>query len=199
MARNKFIFITLFLGLSSCTTLQRSSKSGYYNENEAYGQRSPGSSAPDRQLFSSDRERYIYENRSELERLESSLNTDAEFTQYQKYKSYLKTDREKIEFLKMRDRNAQYRWLKARGFNENGNLDPRIQKAIEEGDIMYGMGRDAVRKAWGDPEAVEVAGNPDFGNERWVYSDFEGSSDGYQKEERFIYFERGKVVGWESR
>ena len=59
------------------------------------------------------------------------------------------------------------------------------------------MSKQAVRESWGEPEAIEVAGNPVFGNERWRFIEQIASSEGYQTEGRMIYFEGGRVVGWE--
>jgi hypothetical protein len=37
-----------------------------------------------------------------------------------------------------------------------------------------------------------------YGYERWNYHRFTPGSDGYQKENRVVYFESGRVVGWET-
>ena len=54
-------------------------------------------------------------------------------------------------------------------------------------------------ESWGEPEAVEVAGSQLYGNEKWVYTEYVPSSEGYQKEERVVIFEGGKVVGWQRQ
>jgi hypothetical protein len=69
---------------------------------------------------------------------------------------------------------------------------------IEKNDVSVGMSQKAVTESWGDPDLVEVAGDPIYGNERWRYSRYISSNDGYNKQVRVIYFESGRVVGWET-
>lgn len=65
--------------------------------------------------------------------------------------------------------------------------------------IRLGMSRSAVARLLGQPEAVEHAGHPTYGNERWRYS-FENTSErGFTLSRRVIYFEAGAVVGWETQ
>ena len=54
-----------------------------------------------------------------------------------------------------------------------------------------------VYRIWGQPGDVEAAGKNGgaYGNERWTY--YEGLSGGLGSA-RVLYFERGKVVGWET-
>ena len=61
------------------------------------------------------------------------------------------------------------------------------------------MSKRAVQESWGEPERIEVAGNPTYGNERWKYSTYVSSTEGFNEEERMIYFEGGRVVGWNKR
>jgi len=69
---------------------------------------------------------------------------------------------------------------------------------VDQNDITPGMTKQAVKDAWGEPEAIDVAGNPIYGNERWQYREQITSSEGYQTETRMVYFESGLVVGWEK-
>ena len=55
-----------------------------------------------------------------------------------------------------------------------------------------------MKKSWGLPDSVEVAGNPIYGNERWRYKRYTPSPEGYRLQSRIIYFESGKVAGWEQ-
>lgn len=74
----------------------------------------------------------------------------------------------------------------------------RIRSAIETRDVTLGMKPNQVRSAWGTPMDVQVAGHPDSGNQRWIYS--EGLSLRYGTQPiRIVYFEDGKVAGWETR
>ncbi len=51
------------------------------------------------------------------------------------------------------------------------------------------MSKNDIVASLGKPARVEIAGNPSYENERWVYQ-FNGSS-------KYIYFESGVVQGWE--
>ena len=65
--------------------------------------------------------------------------------------------------------------------------------------IRIGMNKRRVKRALGLPNYREVAGNPKYENERWIYERSVPTLDGYYKEKRIIYFEKGRLVGWESR
>lgn len=72
-----------------------------------------------------------------------------------------------------------------------------IRSAKRTHDIVKGMAMTDVQSAWGQPHAVEVAGDARFGNERWIYR--EGLSQKWgTKSARVIYFEEGRVIGWET-
>ena len=64
--------------------------------------------------------------------------------------------------------------------------------------LRLGMQKNRVKHRLGAPNQVEVAGNPKYGNERWIYETSVPTLDGYYKEKKIIYFESGTVVGWES-
>ncbi len=190
---SNFLLVALVLGQMSCASFERSSSSGYMDWRE-------GDSAEVSVTEKGYNERVKYRSRrSDIERLESNLRTESEYEFYSQAKPALKTEKEKKEFLSQKGKESQKRWLASRGISETSLYDTNVRTAIDEGDVVLGMSKDAVLKSWGDPENIEVAGNPDFGSERWVYTHFEGSPEGYQKQERMIYFERGKVVGWETR
>ncbi len=73
----------------------------------------------------------------------------------------------------------------------------QVVHAIQNRDIVPGMSAHEVISAWGRPRDVEVAGDGSHGNERWVY--YSGNSRRYGLGgARMIYFENGRVVGWES-
>jgi len=65
-------------------------------------------------------------------------------------------------------------------------------------NLRLGMQKNRVQRSLGAPSQVEIAGNPKYGNERWVYERSVPTLDGYYKEKKVIYFEGGSVVGWES-
>lgn len=64
--------------------------------------------------------------------------------------------------------------------------------------LTLGMSMAKVRKLWGQPQDVEVAGDPNSGNERWTY--LNGLSNQWgTSSSRVVYFEQGQVAGWESK
>jgi hypothetical protein len=186
-------FVTLLFG--GCMSLQRHPGSGYAGHWDDVGEPSYGTKT--RTL--SQEERGQLEGDIENRRLESTIRSDEEYDQYNRYKGSMSA-KERGEFLAMKDTSARRRWVQAKGIREDQNRFSRnIASVIEDGDITLGMPKEAVRESWGDPESIEVAGNPSLGNERWIYTRYMSSVEGYQREERVIYFERGQVIGWERR
>jgi hypothetical protein len=72
-----------------------------------------------------------------------------------------------------------------------------MKDLVDAQDIALGMPQALVRQSWGDPDSIDASGNPQFRNERWHYYKFVSSQDGYKPERKTVYFEGGKVVGWE--
>ena len=76
-------------------------------------------------------------------------------------------------------RNEQVRWAKING------------------ELVVGMEMKDVRSTWGEPKLMEVAGDPKYGNQRWVYP--EGISQRWGvASSRILYFEDGRLAGWET-
>jgi len=181
-------------GLLACSSLQRHPKSGYYDWNESsYSEYNPHDRKPVKE--------YSVRNRapSSLEVLESKIDTESEWNEYQKYKPLLKEDDARRDFLQINSKYKKEKFLAAQGIDQGDIFTPEIQETINNSDLMVGMSRDAVIQSWGAAESIEVAGNPNYGNERWKYVEFEGSPDGYQKKERYVYFKRGRVTGWKTK
>lgn len=149
-------------------------------------------------LLSDDQQKSL-DLRRELRAQESRLVTQSEKAQYYRLKGQLKDDRERIEFLSQPGLGAREQWASNRGYlsDEEGFSD-ELADLIEKKDISLKMPQKAVLESWGDPEAIEVAGNPIFGFERWRYTRFESSDQGFKRVERLVYFESGVVVGWET-
>jgi len=133
-----------------------------------------------------------------LKELEALLGTTAEKAQYYQIRSSLNNDRERIQFLLLGSREAKARWITTRGLNRQDTHPEEIANVIENSDLTLGMSESAVRESWGDPDLIEVAGNKVYGYERWRYKRTVSGNDGYQRELRSVYFEGGRVVGWET-
>lgn len=214
MRRISILFVMMSLGLSACSILQRAENSGYADTD--------GETAATYQDFYRERNRKAWKEaqeelgyhdghelsesdaeavrlRVELHRLEKQLSQDLEKKQYYSLKPFFRHDAERVYFLKLPDREARERWANAKGLVANvSTFDPGTTQLIENNDIARGMLKDAVRQSWGDPDFVEVAGDPIYGNERWKYNKLVSTSDGYRPETRVVYFESGRVAGWET-
>jgi hypothetical protein len=145
----------------------------------------------------SDEERESLEKRIRLKRLEQTLISQKAREQYYNFKSSLDSDDERIIFLQLPTIEARDRYAIQKGiyFRSNKYL-PQVRDAVKRNDIVLGMTKEAVLESWGEPEDVEVAGNSLYGNERWKYIEFVSTQEGFQREERMVIFESGKVVGW---
>jgi hypothetical protein len=210
----RFLLAIGFLGLSACTTfMSRSMHSGYSYEDDdgqapqqldLYQQKQANVEDEAKEELGlgsrplSDDERGAIENRIRLKRMETRLATKREKKQYFNVRAALRSDRERIYFLSLPTYEAKERWAQQRGLGAQDETYPEeVAKTIESNDIALGMSQKAVTQSWGDPDAVEVAGNPLYGYERWKYNRYISGNEGYQKEMRVVYFEGGRVVGWE--
>lgn len=170
----------------------------------------------DSNMSSSEFEKYAYElgynpkgslttseielirDRSKLRRLERAIQTEREQTHYAKILALLKTDHEKIEYLTRPSLEGRLAWANRNKIWERSKPDPKLIDISERQDIAVGMTTQLVRRAWGEPEAIEASGNPIYKNERWKYVKDVATSNGYKRERRFVFFESGRVVGWET-
>lgn len=216
MLQSRFPFVSLLMiGLSSCSLLQRHPGSGYlgaeFQESNSavdfYQSRRSRQEQlaieelginPSQSLNENDQS--SIEQRLRLKRMEAAIPTKLQKQQYYRYQAFLKNDLDRILFLQIPTIEARERWVQGLGISEidNRGYSDEMAKLIESNDIVIGMSQKAVTESWGDPEIVEVAGNPIYRNEVWKYSKYVSSEDGYRREMRLIYFEGGRVVGWET-
>lgn len=139
------------------------------------------------------------EQRKQLKDLEKGMNSQKAKEQYSKVLPWLQTDTEKIEFLSIPSLEGRQAWINRKNIWGRARVPAaRMKELIDSQDIAVGMPMEYVRRAWGDPIAVEVSGNPVYKNERWRYSRSVPGSDGFHQQKRFVYFEGGRVVGWDT-
>ncbi|MFW5887635.1 MAG: hypothetical protein ACOCUH_02440 [Bacteriovoracia bacterium] len=157
--------------------------------------------------------RYQSSLEKELSRLENSLNEE-ERVHYYRYASKLNSTSQRIYFLSLNNIEERNQYLQDIGLRSkrqysiqrypasqrslgsaNGHRNVAMNNRydqfnfVEQSDqIALGMRKDKVQRIWGSPERIEVAGNPAHENERWVYVRNGRPS--------MVYFERGKVEGW---
>lgn len=127
--------------------------------------------------------------RSELRRLENSQgDEDLEF--YNNHKHRFHSISENIYFLKL-PYYERKNYLIDRGFIQPKRVPSSVTSTPLDmkSDVILGMKKDQVVASMGKPLKVEVAGNPQNENERWLYQ-MNGAS-------KYIYFESGEVQGWE--
>ncbi len=129
--------------------------------------------------------------RQELRALESA-QAEEEMEFYQKHKKKLATNSERIYYLKL-PRGDRRQYLQERGFIQSPTKrsPASLSQALSprRSEVGIGMSKNDVFASLGKPSRVEIAGNPSYENERWIYQ-VNGSS-------KYIYFESGTVQGWE--
>lgn len=207
----RMLLVVFFLGLSSCGhMLHRSENSGYAGV--SYFQPAPirngkrakieAETRDELNLYGNDlndNQQDKLEKRMDLKDAEYAIPTKKERGLYYRFYSYFNTDKERLYFLNLPDYETKDRFLRERSYYEKEKTTPsQTAAAIEAQDIILGMTPAHVMESWGDPDVKEFAGNAMRGNERWKYSKFIPQSDGFEKEVRVIYFEHGRVVGWEK-
>lgn len=210
----KSVFALSLLSLCACADFQRSGGSGYANQtphivttsgtNEAVTPNDPDTTRTAYELgmnpsnLSSD-DWHAIELRKRLRGLEKSLDTKQEKEQYSKVLPWLKDDEEKIDLLSIPSLEGRQSWINRNNVWSRSRVPvAHMKELVESQDISIGMPMEFVRKSWGDPVSVEVSGNPIYKNERWRYIRNVPSSDGFRQEKRFVYFEGGRVVGWDT-
>lgn len=197
-----FVFlISTFLGSQlGCSliekSMKKSSRKGPVDEDTSSARApSPTHSTQGRPTEAAD----LPELRDQISLLEKRLETKKEKEQYSKILPWFKSNSEQIEFLKQPNLETRNQWiLKNKIYTRSNSPSPEMKALIGSQDIALGMPADFVIKSWGEPIARDISGNPLNRNERWKYLRTLATSDGYRQEKRFVYFEGGKVVGWET-
>ena len=138
------------------------------------------------------------DQRKKLRTFERALDSQKERLQYSRVLPWLKSDEEKLEFLSVPSLEGRQAWInKNKIWSRAKNLKDYTD-VMESQDVAMGMPADYVKKSWGEPENIEVSGNPIYKNERWKYLKQVSTPQGYRQEKRYVYFEGGRVVGWET-
>jgi hypothetical protein len=192
--------------VTACAGMQRSPESGYHDTGP-YLSRDRNKQARDSAASELgygknqvDGESEAIDHRVALDQAEKALEGKREREQYFKNKPYMASDLDRLTFLQLNSFDARQKWLNAKGVQASATTHPpQIQALVDVNDISVGMTKQAVRDSWGEPDLVEVSGNPLYGNERWHYSEQTSSTEGFHSQQRMVYFESSRVVGWESR
>jgi len=111
------------------------------------------------------------------------------------------TSSQQIYFLRLTDLAERDQYLRDIGVRDEMSLRGALPqgrtiasqtspiRTVNSEGLRRGISKGDVLRLWGDPELVEVAGDPSNENERWTY---EQNFRKYQ-----IYFEEGKVDAWQ--
>ncbi len=143
-------------------------------------------------------ERKSVGERRRVRELERKLDSEKDRRHYSKVLPLLQTDAEKIEYLSIESIEGRQAWVNRNKIWSRVKSNKDFQELVGSQDIAVGMTADLVKKSWGDPESVDHSGNEIYKNERWKYTREVPSPSGYKRERRFVYFEGGRVVGWET-
>lgn len=144
--------------------------------------------------------RYDNSLKKELVRLENSLEPH-EYENYLEYAHKIGSTSQKIYFLQLtkmeRDEYLKIRKIKSDFVRtrEIASVERKAQLRRREfpqlNDIMLGMSKNDVVQNWGPASREDIAGDPRLENERWVYQRADST--------KYIYFESGRVEGWNER
>lgn len=136
--------------------------------------------------------------RYKVRHLERTLDSTKERQHYSKVLPYLKTDQEKVDYLSKPTIEGRQSWVVRNKIWSRVKDDKEFTDVVEAQDLSIGMTQELVKKSWGEPDSVEFSGNPIYKNEKWRYVRDVPSPNGYKRERRFVFFEGGRVVGWET-
>ncbi|MCK5884175.1 MAG: hypothetical protein KAG61_10830 [Bacteriovoracaceae bacterium] len=132
---------------------------------------------------------------NELSEKERSIQGD-ERAFYLRYKSRIGSTSDKIYYLDLTPRERR-QYLSEIGIIKRKSRFSRGRNiaSVAFGDmsleqpIQMGMSKGDVAGTWGSPAQVDFAGNPNNQNERWSFW--------RNGKTNFVYFESGRVSGWE--
>lgn len=221
--KNSLLFVSVLTGLwafTSCANIKTASRPELGDDSQKVeAQRIKeavdGTKDPDR-LSDKDLEKYAYElgldpkkqltdterkdvmNRRRLRQLERGLDSQRERVNYSKVLPLFATDQEKIEYLSIPSLEGRQSWVNRNKLWGRDKGNPDLMATADAKDIAVGMSQELVRRSWGEPNQIEASGNPIYKNERWKYIRELPSLSGYKRERRYVYFEGGRVVGWET-
>lgn len=137
--------------------------------------------------------------RGKIRDLEKGLITQQDKSLYSKLLPWFTSDEEKLSFLRNSDYEDKQKWvMKTQILSRPTVMAGKYKRLIDNQDIAIGMPNDIVKKSWGDPLNIETSGNALFKNEKWRYLRTISTPDGFKQEKRVVYFEGGRVVGWET-
>lgn len=128
--------------------------------------------------------------KQELAQKEESMS-EFEMAEYARDSKYLPSESDKLYYLSLSDsEKAVYIQTKKDEYNQDhgAGKDLAKERSIHAPEIYLGMSKDEVIQKWGRPTRIQIAGNPKYQNELWLFSE-----DGSYRQ---VFFESGRVNGW---
>lgn len=130
---------------------------------------------------------------------EKRLSSQKEKELYSKLLPWFKNQEEQLDYLSLAKLKDKQEWANEKRIWQRSKLpNDEMRQLMQSNDIAIGMPMDYVTKSWGEPKLKEVSGNPLFKNEKWRFVRSLSTQEGFREEKRIVYFEGGKVVGWET-
>lgn len=180
------------LSLIQCSQIQRSPESGY-----GAGSGPKRVSSTNAPSVSPDRINLTAIQR--VQDFEKRMTSQREKEHYSRLLPWFESDTEKIEYLSLKDLPSKEEFARSRSIWQRAqNPSSSTLTMIQNQDIAMGMPQDYVRKSWGEPLSIEVSGDPLFKNEKWKYMRQISTPRGFAQEKRSVFFEGGKVAGWQT-
>jgi len=134
----------------------------------------------------------VQENKEELSLLEKML-PDEEVGLYWEHGQFLSTVGQRLFYLRLPRQERQEYILAIMQERKRERAIPLhrfYQVDVERFPLELGMSKEKVRQKWGGPFKVEYAGIKEKQNEKWIYQ-----RHGFFK---IVYFQEGRVIGWEQ-
>ncbi len=144
-----------------------------------------------------EQKRYTYNRSIDQELFQKEQGLDAqEKSLYERFKGRLGSKSDRIFFLDLNPRERREYLVEMGLIRQKAKYSRgRSIASMAFGDmsletpIQLGMTKGDVEMSWGSPARVEYAGNPSNQNERWSFW--------RNGKANYIYFESGRVSGWE--
>ncbi len=120
------------------------------------------------------------------------IQSQLQYEYYTRYEHELDSVSEKIYFLRLDSIEERENYLRIKGIiPPDKSEQASSQYHTDSGSIFWGMDKNKVLQVLGQPRQVDYAGDPRYENERWGYATNDLGTT------RYIYFENGRVDGWE--
>lgn len=136
---------------------------------------------------------YLNRVLTELEERLSGSKKEQEL--YYRHTSFMKNNRERIEFLMLPGFYEKEKWIKEK-WGSSPPIRNRYLKVIRKRNVVLGMNQKEVRQSLGPPDRIFVAGQALYRNEAWQYIKMYPGKTKFRKMVFTLFFEKALVVGW---